>query len=75
VISPFAVQLFLLPFSSHCSTQVIGFSDSGYVIKPLQPSSAIHGAPLFTEHQREHGHDQDWISRRILAIFSDQDWI
>jgi len=35
VILPFAVQLFLLPFSSHCSTQNIGFSDSGYVIKPL----------------------------------------
>jgi len=23
----------------------------------------------------EHGQDQDWISCRILAIFSDQDWI
>jgi len=23
----------------------------------------------------EHGQDQDWISSRILAIFSDQDWI
>jgi len=23
----------------------------------------------------EHGHDQDWISCRILAMFSDQDWI
>jgi len=23
----------------------------------------------------EHGRDQDWISCRILTIFSDQDWI
>jgi len=23
----------------------------------------------------EHGQDKDWISCRILAIFSDQDWI
>jgi len=23
----------------------------------------------------EHGHDRDWISCTILAIFSDQDWI
>ena len=29
VIWPFAVKLFLLPFSSNCSTQNIGFSDSG----------------------------------------------
>ena len=48
VISPFAMKLFLLPFSSHCSTQNIGFGDSGYVIKPPQPSSAFHGVPLFT---------------------------
>jgi len=39
VLSTFAVQLFLLPFSSHCSMQNISFTDSGYVIKP----------PLFTE--------------------------
>ena len=51
VISPFAVQLFLLPFSSHCSTQNVGFSDYGYVIKPPQPSSAIYGAPPFTAHR------------------------
>jgi len=50
VISPFAVQLFLVPFSSHCSKQNIGFSDSGYVIKPPQPSSAIYGVPPFTGH-------------------------
>jgi len=31
--------------------QNIGFSDSGYVIKPLQPSSAIYGAPPFTGHR------------------------
>jgi len=43
VISPFAVNLFLLPFTSHCSTQNIGFSDFGYVIKPPNQS------PLFTE--------------------------
>jgi len=42
------VQLFLLPFSSHCSTQNIGFNDSGYVIKPPQPSSVIYGAQPFT---------------------------
>jgi len=23
----------------------------------------------------EHGQDQDWISCRMLAIFSDRDWI
>ena len=50
-ISPFAVQLFLLPFSSHCSMQNTSFSNSGYVIKPLQPSSAIYGALPFTGHQ------------------------
>jgi len=49
VISPFAVQLFLLPFSSHCSTHNIGFSDSGYVITTPLPSSAIHGVPFFAE--------------------------
>ena len=48
VISPFAINLFLLSFSSHCSTQNIGFSDTGYVIKPPQPSFAIYGAPPFT---------------------------
>jgi len=48
VISPFAVQLFSLPFSSHCSTQNIGFNDSGYVFKPPQPRSAVHGAPSLT---------------------------
>jgi len=48
--SPFAIALFLLPFTSHCSTQHIGFGDSGYVIKPPQPSSAIYGAPPFTEY-------------------------
>jgi len=47
-MSPFVIKLFLLPFSSHCSTQNIGFSDSGYVIKPPQASSAVHGAPPFT---------------------------
>jgi len=26
------VQLFLLPFGSHCSTQNIGFNDSGYML-------------------------------------------
>ena len=36
-----------LPFSSHCSTQNIGFSDSGYVIKTPHPSSAIYEAPPF----------------------------
>jgi len=30
--------------------QNIGFSDSGYVIKPPQPSSAIDGAPSFSEY-------------------------
>ena len=45
VISPFAIKLFLLPFISHCSTQNIGFSDSGYVIKPPQPSSAFYRVP------------------------------
>jgi len=51
-ISPFAAQLFLLLFTFHCSMQNIGFSDSGDVIKPPQPSpcSALYGAPLFTEH-------------------------
>ena len=47
VISPFAMKLFLLPFTSNCSTQNIGFRDSGYVIKPPQLSSAVHGAPPY----------------------------
>jgi len=46
--SLFAIKLFLLPFSSYCSTQNIGFSDFGCVIKPPQPSSAVHEAPRFT---------------------------
>ena len=48
VTSTFAIKLFLLPFTSHCSAQNVGFRDSGYVIKPPQPSSALHGAPPFT---------------------------
>jgi len=48
VTSPFAVKLFLLPFTSHCSTKKIGFNDSGCFNKPPQPSSAIYGAPPFT---------------------------
>jgi len=28
--------------------QNIDFSDCGYVIKPLQPSSTMYGAPPFT---------------------------
>jgi len=52
VKSLFAVQLFLLPFSSHCSMQKTGFSDSSYVIKLLQPSSVIYGAPPFTGHRK-----------------------
>ena len=53
VISPFAVQLFLLPFSSHCSMQNIGFRDSGYVIKPPQPSSTFYKAPKSVEKNLE----------------------
>jgi len=41
------IQVFLQRFSSHCSTQNIGFSDSSYIIKPPQPSSAIYGALPF----------------------------
>ena len=52
LISPFAVHIFSLPFSSHCSTQNIGFSNSGHVIKPAQPSSSIDEAPPFTVHLR-----------------------
>ena len=48
VRSPFAIKLFSLPFSYHCSTQNISFSDCAYVIKPPQLSSAVHGAPPFT---------------------------
>jgi len=48
VISPFAIKLFLLPFSSHCWTQNIVFSNSGHVIKSPQPSSTVHRAPPFT---------------------------
>jgi len=29
--------------------QNIGFSDCGHVIKPPQPSSAVYGAPPFTD--------------------------
>jgi len=29
------------------------FSDTGYVIKPPQPSSAVYGAPPFTGHRLE----------------------
>ena len=43
IISPFAKKLFLLPFSSHCSTQNISFGDCG-------TSSNLHNqAPVFTE--------------------------
>jgi len=47
VLSPFVEKLFLLPFGSHCSPQNIGFSDSGYVIKPPELSSAVYRAPPF----------------------------
>jgi len=50
VISPFAVKLFFLPFSSHCSMHNINFSDSSYVIKPPQPSFAVYGTLPFTGH-------------------------
>ena len=43
VISPFAMKSFLLPFSSHWSTQNIVFSDSGH------SSNFRNQAPLFTE--------------------------
>jgi len=33
--------------------QNISFSDSGYFIKPLQPSSAVYGAPPFTGHHND----------------------
>jgi len=48
VTSPFVVKLFLLPSTSHFSKKNISFNDSGYVIKPPQPSSAIYGAQPFT---------------------------
>jgi len=35
--------------------QNIGFNDSGYVIKPPQPSSAIYGALPFTGNQKKWG--------------------
>jgi len=58
------MNLFLLPFTSHCSMQNIGFSDSGYVIKYPEPSSAIVGAPPFTRHLLE------WVfCFYILAAF------
>jgi len=28
--------------------KIIGFNNSGYVIKPPQPSSSVYGAPPFT---------------------------
>jgi len=31
--------------------QNIGFSNSGYIMKPLQPRSAIYRAPNFTGHR------------------------
>jgi len=43
-------MIILLLFSSHCSTQNIGFSNSGYIIQPPQPSSTIYRAPPFTGH-------------------------
>jgi len=42
------MKLFLLLFTCHYSMQNIDFSDSGFVMKPPQPSSAVHGAPPFT---------------------------
>jgi len=55
----------LLPFRSPCSTKNIGFNDSGYVIKALQPSSAIYGAPPFTGNQF-------WPSLTHLAFLENQ---
>jgi len=52
VISPFAVKLFLLPLSSHCSTHNIGFIDCGYFTNPPQPSSSVYGALPLTGHPR-----------------------
>jgi len=36
------VKLFLLLFSSHCSTQNISFNDSSYVIKPPLLCTELH---------------------------------
>jgi len=33
--------------------QNISFSDSGYIIKPPQPSSAVHRAPPFTGYPQK----------------------
>jgi len=49
VISAFANKLFLLPFSSHHSTQNISFSNSG------TSSNLRNQAPLFTELRLLHG--------------------
>ena len=43
----FCSKIILLPFGSHCSTQNIGYSNSRYIIKPPQPSSALYRAPQF----------------------------
>jgi len=67
VISPFAIDLFLLPFTSHCSTQNIACSDSGFVIKPPQPSSAVYGAPSFTGYRRK--------SPKILGFRFGKTWL
>jgi len=32
-------------------TVITGFSDSGYIIKPPQPSSSFYGAQPFTGHR------------------------
>jgi len=44
----FRNKIIFTPFSSHFSKKNISFSDSGYVIKHPQPSSALHGTPPFT---------------------------
>jgi len=36
---------------------------------------ALFGVIIVVVGRGEHGHDQDWISCRILAIVLDQDWI
>jgi len=48
--------------------QNIGFSNSGYVIKPPQPSSAVYGAPPFTGHPMS---DMNTVQKIQKTIFNE----
>jgi len=60
------------PATGKKTSLLILLEAAGVRIQKVQ--NPVH-AHLWQSSRGEHGQDQDWISRKILAIFLDQDWI